>query len=281
MEEVSRSLQADYVAALTRQVEGDGRVLAAWLEGSLGRGNADRYSDVDAHLLIDPDAAESFAQGAREWLDAVTPLVLFRTMFDGRMLNGVTRDGLRIDVWTHPGTTAPVREGKTVVLLDRGDHLQWTDGTPAPRPQAETVALLERQFGEFWRCISNLPAAIGRGELIVALIGLTVEVGPLVDVLLVGEEIVRESGMKTLNQYLPAPLRQEIESALDLKGLTVEELTQAHLRLAAIMQRRGLAIAERFGASYPTDLENAVVAYVSEELRALGRGGCLREWDGP
>jgi hypothetical protein len=135
-------LQGEYVTALTRRATDDPRVLACWLEGSLGRGNADRYSDVDAHLLVAPEAFESFNADAREWLEGVRPLVLFRVLFDGRMWNAVTRDGLRVDVWPRPGASARVRTGKAVALLDRAHHLEWEDAPPAPRPREETAALL-------------------------------------------------------------------------------------------------------------------------------------------
>jgi hypothetical protein len=108
---------------------------------------------------------------------------------------------------------------------------------------------------------------IGRGELIVGVGGLGAELGPLTDVLLIGEGATRDSGVKTLNQYLSPEVRAEVEAALHLAGLTPMEMAQAHLRLAEIMARRGPEIAARLGATYPTELERAVREYVEAELR--------------
>ena len=47
-------MQQRFIDDVTHAVETDARVLAAWLEGSYGRGDADRFSDVDLHLLLAP-----------------------------------------------------------------------------------------------------------------------------------------------------------------------------------------------------------------------------------
>ncbi|WP_135229975.1 nucleotidyltransferase domain-containing protein, partial [Deinococcus fonticola] len=42
----------EFLQRLTEKVQPDPRFLAMWLEGSLGRGKANRYSDVDVHVLL-------------------------------------------------------------------------------------------------------------------------------------------------------------------------------------------------------------------------------------
>ncbi len=81
----------EYLKLLKTQIANDGRILAAWLEGSLGRGNADRYSDIDLHLLLADGSLDSFRAAAEQWLAAIRPLVLFNTMFEGKMINGLRR----------------------------------------------------------------------------------------------------------------------------------------------------------------------------------------------
>ena len=72
-----------YLHALRTKVQGDVRILAAWVEGSLGRGNADRYSDVDLHLLLEESDLASFKAAAESWLSDVHGLVLYTSMFGG------------------------------------------------------------------------------------------------------------------------------------------------------------------------------------------------------
>ena len=75
---------------------------------SYGRGDADRFSDVDLHLLLAPAAADDFRADAEEWLGALRPLVLYRLMFDGAMINALDEEGLRLDIWLHVGEEADV-----------------------------------------------------------------------------------------------------------------------------------------------------------------------------
>ena len=85
-----------------------------------------------------------------------------------------------------------------------------------------------------------------------------------------GYAIQRDRGVKTLNQFLPAIPRAEIEAALALQGLSRASLVHAHLALARLMQRYGRLFADQYGYPYPTDLEAAVLTYVQNELGLLG-----------
>ncbi|MBV9174980.1 MAG: nucleotidyltransferase domain-containing protein [Chloroflexi bacterium] len=44
-----------FLAWLAHDLDQDGRIVAAWLGGSLGRGDADELSDIDIHLAINDD----------------------------------------------------------------------------------------------------------------------------------------------------------------------------------------------------------------------------------
>ncbi len=84
-------MQASFLADLRDRLGGDAQIRAAWLAGSFGRGNADRYSDIDLHLLLAD--VEAFRSGAREWLASLRPLVLYKLLFEGQMINALTDDG--------------------------------------------------------------------------------------------------------------------------------------------------------------------------------------------
>lgn len=258
--------QTTYIQSLQHALETHPAVKAAWLSGSFGRGHADRYSDIDLNVWLDERDVEPFRRGTQSRLDALRPLVLFRWMFNNRMANALTRDGLRLDLWLH--TDAPALDSNSVkVLWDRDKTLQFHEAAPAALVTKER--LLD-QISEFWRCIALTPPVIGRDERIVSLTGLAIESNILTDVIIQGYGIPRESGVKRLNPFLPNKLRQEIEAALDLNGLTISSLAQAHLALARIMQTEGRQIATRHHFDYPTELENAALEYTMQELAALG-----------
>ena len=102
---------------------------------------------------------------------------------------------------------------------------------------------LERQTQEFWRCIALLPSVVGRQELLTAFLGLSVETNLVTDMILTGYGIARDHGVKNLNQFLPPELRQALEAALSVHGLSATSLTKAHLALARIVQQQGRLIA--------------------------------------
>ncbi len=262
-------LQTTFIDHLTAISEEDPRVRAAWLSGSFGKGIADSFSDVDAHLLLPTDAVDSFREEVRGWLEQIRPLVLFRLMFEGQMVNALTVDGLRLDLWMHSGDVAEVPQGATRVLWQQKDVLRWI---PSPSPQlsaAEVARQLERLIPEFWRCIAMLPVGIGRQERIVCLIGAMVEIQVLTDVFIAGSGVRNDRGAKARNDFLPAELREATESALFLPDLSSDALAQLHLRLAALMQQHGPILCARWNFPYPQEIEDAALRYVRQTLPAL------------
>lgn len=267
--EAPTPMQGEYLQTLTQKLQAEAAIRAAWLEGSFGRGQADRYSDLDIHLLLMPEQVERFRTGAEAWLNEIRPLVLYKLMFDGRMINALTVDGLRLDIWLHNDASKSIDPAKARVLLAQPDALSFDAAAPAADPAA-VAARLEGLIQEFWRCISLLPAGVGRSELIIGVFGLGIEINLLTDILLSGYGIVRDRGVKHLNNYLPGDSRQQLEAALSMNGLTTAEMAKAHLALAHIMQQVGPDIAHRHGFAYPAALETAVLDYVHAELTPLG-----------
>ncbi len=96
--------------------EREADVRAAWLGGSLARGIADDWSDIDLHLAVsDPEEFDPIA-----WLGTLTPLVLA----DG--IPGVpggfvflTSDWIHVDIIVHPAAELDQGELPARVVLDR------------------------------------------------------------------------------------------------------------------------------------------------------------------
>ena len=265
-----------YLNSLQSKADSDTRVLAAWLEGSFAKDTADRYSDIDIHLLVAPENKEAFQQGLESWLSDIQPLVLFRETFPGQMITGITVAGLRIDVWVHSGITILRDRASVRVLHAAAGSIQFTDAQGDSEPK-DVASELERHFNEFWRLLAILPTVLGREEYIAGLMGTTFVVMSLTEVLIIGGGKQRDRGVKNVNVFLPQELRKEIEAALSMQGVEKESLAKAHLRLAAMMQRRGPSIATQHGCNYPFALEKAVIGYVTRELPLLGLSGCLNE----
>ena len=259
-------MQHEFLGDVQEKLAGDPQVRAAWLTGSFGRGVADRYSDIDLHLHLHDVAA--FRAGARTWLEALRPLVLYKLLFDGQMINALTVEGLRIDIWLHtdPPTLDPA---KVKVLLDRDGALQLASSPETAPDSAQVAANLLAQIEEFWRCIALTPTVIGRRELLVAFTGLNVELALVADILMTGYGRPRDRGVKVLNTFLGDDRRAELEAALDLQGLNSASLVVAHMALAGIVRTHGPILAVRHGFAYPQALEEAVLRYVAQELQMV------------
>lgn len=270
-------MQTRYIEALSTAASADPRIRAAWLAGSFGKGIADRWSDVDAHLLIAPDHSAEFRAGVRGWLETLRPFVLYRLMFGGQMVNAMTDEGMRLDVWLHDGESAEVVEGQTRVLYAQEGVLTWKPHPGTELSQAEAAAELERAIPEFWRCVAILPVPLGRDEKLIGAAGNFLILLLLTDVLSVQSGIRKDRGVKAINGFLPPDLRRLAENATSLPALTHEELARFQLRLARIMQEHGPVICEQWSVDYPQTLEDAALGYVVGELRQMGFAATLEE----
>lgn len=274
-------MQTEFINALTEKAENDPRIRAAWLAGSFGKASADRWSDVDAHLLIAEESLEEFREGVEQWLGAIRPLVLFRLMFGGQMINAMTDEGLRLDVWLHSGESVEVTEGQVRQLYAPEGTLDWQPQPDSQLSQPDAAAELQRAIPEFWRCIAMLPVAVGRDEKLICAAGNFLIVLLLTDVLSLASGIRKDRGVKALNDFLPAEYRRLVEDATVLPALTREELARFQLRLARIMQEHGPALCEQWRTAYPQALEDAALGYVAQELRSLDLASPLEELSSP
>jgi len=131
-------LPPGYRRLLDRLIEvlaADPRVRAAWVHGSIARGDADEMSDLDVIIAVADDDMTAFAAGWRERLNEITPTVMARPSFGttGSWL-AVTPTCQRFDLWVEPAsrvTASPVHDRH--VLFDR-DNL--SGHVPAPPPPA-------------------------------------------------------------------------------------------------------------------------------------------------
>lgn len=271
------TMQTRFIDALAAKADADPRVRAAWLTGSFGKGIADHWSDVDGHLLVESTALGEFSEAAEQWLAEIRPLVFVRRMFGGRMVNAMTDEAMRLDIWLHGEATAEVTTGETRVLYEEECTLAWQPHQDDALTPEAAAAELNRTIPEFWRCVSMLPVPVGRDEKLICAAGNFLILMHLTDVLSVGSGRRRDRGVKALNGFLAPHLRKLAEDATFLGELTLEELVRFQLRLVRIMREQGRAICEQWQVVYPLAMEEAVLLYVSQELRSLGLAHALEE----
>lgn len=267
-------MHQEYLEAFADKAASDVRVLGAWLEGSFAKGTADRYSDIDIHLLVAEENKETFQHGLESWLSDIQPLVLFKDTFPGQMMTCITTVGLRVDVWLHTGDTITLERTQVHLLSAVKGCIQLKE-VCGDQESKDVSSVLKQHFNEFWRVLAILPTVLGREEHIAGFMGTTFAVMSLIEILIIGSGKQRDRGVKNINAFVPQVLREEIEDALTIPSINREGIAKAHLRLAAIMQRYGPGIAKQHGVVYPLALEKAVLNYISRELRILGLSDCL------
>ena len=269
--------QDRFIDALAAKAEADPRIRAAWLAGSFGKRTADRWSDVDAHLLVAPAILEEFREQVETWLAEIRPLVFVRMMFNGRMVNAMTDEAMRLDVWLLDGERAVVTLGESRVLYEDEGALAWQPSPSDALTPAVAAELLLRAVPEFWRCVAMLPVVVGREEKLVAAAGNSIILLLLTDVLCAASGRRRDRGVKALNEFLLPDHRQRVEEAASLTNLPLEEAARFPLRLARIMRECGPAICEQWKVAYPRAMEEAVLRYLNQELRSLGLAYMIEE----
>ncbi len=114
----------------------DPRIRAAWVHGSIARGDADEVSDLDVIIAVADDDMPAFAAGWRDRLDKITPTVMARPSFGatGSWL-AITPACQRFDLWVEAASgvaSSPAHD--RLVLFDHDNLGGLVPAPPAPAP---------------------------------------------------------------------------------------------------------------------------------------------------
>jgi predicted nucleotidyltransferase len=162
--------RAALLERLEHRLQGDERVVAAWIGGSIGRGEADELSDIDIHLAVaDAHCPELNAQ-RRAFVAGFGEVVLAQEAqqnappdgaFQLVLYRGISAP-IEVDWSWRPASAAAIPE-RAVVLFDR------TGGLPrAPSSvtlsQAETARRISLSTTFFWAMAFIAAKKIARGQ---------------------------------------------------------------------------------------------------------------------
>jgi hypothetical protein len=248
----------------------DDRVLGAWLDGSLGQGVGDAWSDVDLHCYVADDDLPSFDAGWRDVVATIldAPIVwshhLGASAF-GQVGGAAVADDLRhVDLMVFARNRLDGRDWAGVVpLFDRGGALPAAPVPPAP-PGEPTFP---RQAVEtYLYIVGQTPVVVGRREVVrmYASIGMFVDTF-LLPVLFAERGIDPKGGVKRLNAFLDDEQRALLASMPPV-SMDLDALVDAQLWITRTGLTRARRLAERVGAEYPDELERAVVAHLQRTL---------------
>lgn len=262
-----------YVGLFDRAVEvfaADDRVRAVWLHGACGRGAADAGSDLDLSLAVRDGDFEAFAEGWRDWLDAITPTVVARPIGPGSFYC-LTPTCERLDVISSrisdlPATGSTLR--RRVVVFDK-DNLDGLVPAPDdPGPDTERIAWL---IEETLRQQANWPVVHVRQDWLLGQAGVQSMHFHLYQLFTEANKPMPGMGPKQWSAKLTTGQRATL-AALPVPTADRASVDRAREVAITVFLREAGLIAAAVGVPWPGGLETAVRRYLATEGFALGSG---------
>jgi predicted nucleotidyltransferase len=170
----TRAAMAAERAALLERLEqglqGDERVVAAWIGGSIGRGEADELSDIDIHLAVSDAHCPELNAQRRAFVAGFGEVVLAQEApqnappegaFQLVLYRGISAP-IEVDWSWRPASAAAIPE-RAVVLFDRTGGLPRAPSSVA-LSQEETARRISLNTSFFWAMAFIAAKKIARGQ---------------------------------------------------------------------------------------------------------------------
>jgi predicted nucleotidyltransferase len=246
----------------------DSRVLGVYLIGSFATGAADRFSDVDVHLVVADDSTEWFEEHWTDVLRELTGPTVLTDRLPGLIGGlGITPDWLHVDLIVHPLASFDRFQYDGVKVLFDRDGTLFPEGDIAPqggRPgepywPAGAVNL-------FFYFLGNLVTVLGRDERVVANQGIGAVRDQLIALMLAERGVRRTSGAKRLNALLSDEQRAALE-AVPAAGTGPADVVAANQYICRQFITRGTALAKLTDNLWPTEFVDATLQHVRNHFQ--------------
>lgn len=240
--------------------EQDERVVAAFLGGSRGRGEADAYSDVDLCVIAKDDAYEALVGDRAGFVERLgTPLFLEDFGFAGLMFF-VLADGTEGELFFgSEGRLEELEPGPTFrTLFDPGGILEGVAFAEERTDPAEQHEVLRQILAWFWHELSHFITAMGRGELwwaagqLESLRGLCVNLARIEHGAFAGEEPYEKLD-RTIDLAALSPIAETFVP------MERDALLRAARDIVRFYTQTAPGVAEANGEMYPLQLEELMV----------------------
>src|SRR5690349_4725468 len=91
--------QESFIDRIRCSLEQEAALLGLFLGGSLGKGHADIYSDIDLIAVVARDSQSAFRKVWRSRLEAIAPIVFWKELNNEEcVMNAITREWQRVDL---------------------------------------------------------------------------------------------------------------------------------------------------------------------------------------
>jgi len=251
------------LATVTSACETAPSILAAWVGGSLARGTADDWSDIDLHVLVGD--RDEFEIGITDWFAQMFPTVLADPIpgVPGGFLF-VTPEWLHVDVIVHGSQDFSQGGFPARVLVDPEGLVR---DIPASAEQMVGEPYFPRdQVRLYLYFIGVTVTVVHRGEWLALAQGAAGFRDSLLIALMMAENGVRKTdGAKRLNRYLTDQQIAALQ-ALPAIGSDPVQLIAAHTAIAREYLTRARRLAAFLDEPWPEALEHASLELWRREL---------------
>ncbi len=254
----------ELIETLSRVLRDDDRVRGAWLSGSIGRGDADSYSDVDVWVAVCAPDRDAFIDDLPAIIDSTAPTVLNERVGTLPVFNAVTADWLRFDIVVGTVAEAVTRNHTAMKQLFDKDELH-TRMHAVRQPQSPDPDSVTKLVKEFFRVLGLLPVVLGRREYALAVSGAGLLRTMAIQLMLQDVAVEDRGGALRIKPLLPAGRYEALES---LPPLTADRdsVLAVHLACAQLFLPLAYDICDRLGFPWPYALEKACSAHWGREL---------------
>lgn len=248
--------QQAFIEAVTAKMAPLTAVRGLFLGGSLGRGTADQWSDIDFVVAAAPEDQTEVAIAWREALQSITPIVFWNQMDGERLvINAISEDWLRCDVAIQPPPTLMTRaKDRLKPLIDRdGLYDDLPDSMP---PKGPNPAYVRYVIHEFIRMLGLLPVGSGRQEYVTMALGLGMMRDHLAGLLMQSVTDPDPGGILHQSKVL-SPKAMAVLRSLPYPPLERDALIDANFAIAREFMPRARAMAKQLDIAWPDAFEAA------------------------
>ncbi len=273
--------QRHFLAHLLPALYSEPWLKAIWLSGSFARGDADRWSDLNLHLLVDDDRAATLQADLTAILDGALPLGWHHSLEAAELIKGLTfvengldaHGGVAFDLrWTDLGRLQNQLERyRPLRLLFAHPALpaDLYDFLSAPRPalSAPDAEIIAATLAYFWVQLARLPAALNRGEDLAAQQLVAESRRALTDLVVALNGAHRPASVARINQYLGPAQLDAFQKTLPAAEITPALWIGQAVALIVLYRWYAPQLVEIYGVAYPHALERTALALLSGEVQ--------------
>lgn len=268
------ALHAPLIQRIRALLQDDPRVVSAWLEGAIARGEEDDFSDIDLWIAVRDDAVEHFvaqrelfAAQAGPVLSVLYPALTesvegmesFQVLFEDQPPTLTLDVSVQAKSCVTPFDPNSIAE-ECVVLFDKSELLRYHAADPA-EADAYIAELYDDCSVRFWHALPRVLACVHRGDLLEAMQLSLQRIEDCVTLYRMQHAPAKvDWGWKDVEYDLP-------EDAIGELYACVPELSEKSLRkklsvIARLFLRQQKVLSRTFGRELPEEL----IHHVMKEL---------------